>query len=169
MCCFSPLADAVLPPCDALWLPGGYPELYLERLSANAPMKAAIQAHQAAGRPLLAECGGLLYLLDGLAEADGEPVPMVGLLPGQGRMQGRLANLGLQAVTLPEGELRGHCFHHSRAEIALDPIARSVPLRPGGTPESVYRLDRLTASYLHLYFPSNPLAAARLFAPPEAQ
>ena len=162
---FSPLADATLPACDALYLPGGYPELYLDRLAANDAMKAAIRAHQAAGRPLLAECGGLLYLLDTLATAEGDQAPMVGLLPGRARMQPRLANLGLQVVSLPEGELRGHSFHHSRAEIALEPIARSRALREHGAPESVYRLGRLTASYLHLYFPSNPSAVAQLFLP----
>ena len=165
LCFFSPLADAALPACDALYLPGGYPELYLDRLAANGAMQAAIRAHQAAGRPLLAECGGLLYLLDSLAGVDGDPAPMVGLLPGRARMQPRLANLGLQGVSLPEGDLRGHCFHHSSAQIALEPIARSRPVRAHGAPESVYRLGRLTASYLHLYFPSNPSAAARLFLP----
>lgn len=162
---FSPLADATLPLCDALYLPGGYPELSLERLAENTAMQDAIRAHQAAGRPILAECGGLLYLLDSLANPDGDPAPMVGLLPGRARMQTRLANLGLHRVELPEGELRGHTFHHSRAEIDLEPIARSTALRPHGTAESVYRLGRLTASYLHLYFPSDPSAAMRLFLP----
>ena len=163
LCFFSPLADARLPACDALYLPGGYPELHLDRLAANRAMKDAIRAHQAAGRPLLAECGGLLYLLDSLSNADGDPAPMVGLLPGRAVMQRRLANLGLQRVDLPEGELRGHTFHHSRAEIDLAPIARSTALRHHGAAEAVYRQGRLTASYLHLYFPSNPLAAVRLF------
>ena len=162
---FSPLADAALPACDALYLPGGYPELYLDRLAANTAMKAAIRAHQAAGRPLLAECGGLLYLLDSLAAADGAPLPMVGVLPGRARMQPRLANLGLQRVALPEGELRGHTLHHSRAEIDLAPIAQATALRHHGAAEAVYRLGRLTASYLHLYFPSNSGAALRLFLP----
>ncbi len=163
LCFFSPLADSALPECDALYLPGGYPELHLERLTANTAMRDALQAHQAAGRPLLAECGGLLYLLESLAAVDGEPKPMAGLLRGRARMQPRLANLGLQAVDLPEGALRGHSFHHSQTEIALTPIARSRPVREQGAAESVYRVGRLTASYLHLYFPSNPEAAMRLF------
>jgi cobyrinic acid a,c-diamide synthase len=165
LCFFSPLADPVLPACDALYLPGGYPELHLDGLAANKAMKAAIRAHQAAGRPLLAECGGLLYLLDSLAGPDADPAPMVGLLPGRARMQTRLANLGLHGVTLPEGDLRGHTFHHSSATIDLEPLARTTPLRDQGTAEAVYRLGRLTASYLHLYFPSNPGAAIRLFLP----
>jgi cobyrinic acid a,c-diamide synthase len=165
LCFFSPLADTALPACDAVWLPGGYPELHLERLAANTAMQEAIRAHQAAGRPLLAECGGLLYLLDALAVLDGDPAPLIGLLPGRARMQHRLANLGLQQVELPEGILRGHCFHHSRADIDLEPITRTIPLHDRGAPEPVYRLGRLTASYLHLYFPSNANAAARLFLP----
>lgn len=152
-----------------MYFPGGYPELSLQRLADNASMRAAIRAHQTAGRPILAECGGLLYLLESLAPAPttrpAEPLPMVGLLPGHARMQTRLANLGLQQVELPEGALRGHTFHHSRAEIDLQPLARCVSQRHHGQPEAVYRLSRLTASYLHLYFPSNPLAAARLFLP----
>jgi cobyrinic acid a,c-diamide synthase len=162
---FSPLADPALPPADALYLPGGYPELHLERLTANTAMQEAIRAHQAAKRPLLAECGGLLYLLESLAPSTGEPRALVGLLPGRARMQTRLANLGLQSIALPEGELRGHSFHHSRAEIDLEPLAHTRPLRNRGTPEAVYRVGRLTASYLHLYFASNPRAATRLFLP----
>ncbi|ESQ14708.1 MAG: hypothetical protein N838_31250 [Thiohalocapsa sp. PB-PSB1] len=165
LCFFSPLADSALPMCDALYLPGGYPELHLDQLSANRAMHQAIREHQAAARPILAECGGLLYLLTSLATAESDPIPMVGLLPGEARMQPRLANLGLQRVQLPEGELRGHSFHHSRAEIPLEPIARGTTLRQHGRPEAVYREQRLTASYLHLYFPSNPTAAARLFLP----
>jgi cobyrinic acid a,c-diamide synthase len=162
---FSPLADRELPACDALYLPGGYPELHLEQLAANASMKAAIRAHHAAGRPILAECGGLLYLLDSLAGTDGNPAPMVGLLPGRARMRGRLANLGLQQVDLPEGTLRGHTFHHSEIETELTPLVLTQPLRQHGRPEGAYRIGRLTASYLHLYFPSNPQAVARLFIP----
>ncbi|TVQ86992.1 MAG: cobyrinate a,c-diamide synthase [Chromatiaceae bacterium] len=162
---FSPLADQRLPDCDALYLPGGYPELHLNALAANTGMRAAIRDHQAAGHPLLAECGGLLYLLDQLSDRDGNQAAMLGLLPGQARLTGRLANLGLQAVTLPEGTLRGHTFHHSAAEIAARPIATAVAARHHGRGEPVYRQGRLTASYLHLYFPSNPAATARLFLP----
>jgi cobyrinic acid a,c-diamide synthase len=75
---FSPIADHALPGCDALYLPGGYPELHLERLAANTAMKAAIRAHHTAGRPILAECGGLLYLLDSLTTPTGTPTPLAG-------------------------------------------------------------------------------------------
>jgi cobyrinic acid a,c-diamide synthase len=160
---FSPLADGALPPVDALYLPGGYPELYLERLEANTTMTQAIRAHVESRRPLFAECGGLLYLLDRLADADGASAAMLGILPGTAVVGRRLANLGLQSVTLPEGALRGHTFHHSRAEIACAPLTHAVAARHHGNGEAVYRQGRVTASYLHLYFPSNPEAAARLF------
>ena len=162
---FSPLQDGALPDCDGVYLPGGYPELHLERLSANRSLQDALRAHVAAGKPLLAECGGLLYLLDTLADADGHNAPMAGILPGSAMVMKRLSNLGLHSVHLPEGELRGHTFHHSRAEVVEAPLTHSSAARHHGTPEPIYRQGRLTASYMHFYFPSNPDAAVRLFLP----
>jgi cobyrinic acid a,c-diamide synthase len=162
---FSPLLDGSLPEAEVLYLPGGYPELHLAALAANAPMHAAIRAHHAAGKPLVAECGGMLYLLESLADKEGCRAEMVGLLPGNAKMLGRLANLGLHRVTLPEGELRGHSFHYSQMETPLSPIAISEGARAGRRGEAVYRVGRVHASYLHLYFPSNPEAVAQLFAP----
>jgi cobyrinic acid a,c-diamide synthase len=162
---FSPLADSALPVCDALYLPGGYPELHLDALTANQSIQNAVRAHHAAGKPLLAECGGMLYLLESLTDTHGRSAAMASVLPGTAVMQTRLANLGLHAVHLPEGELRGHTFHHSRMTCDLEPVMCSAPARHHGTPEPIYRQGRLTASYLHSYFPSNPTAAARLFLP----
>ena len=164
LCFFSPLADTTLPDVDSLYLPGGYPELHLERLQTNHAMKQALQAHAAAGKPILAECGGMLYLLESLTDKDGNRATMAGLLPGHAVMQKRLTALGLQEVTLPEGRLRGHTFHHSRLETPLAPLARAHDPR-GTAGESVYRVNRLSASYVHLYFASNPEAAARLLQP----
>ena len=162
---FSPLAGEALPECNAAWLPGGYPELHLQALSQRGDLHAALRAHVLAGKPLLAECGGLLFALDELADADGNTAPMAGLLRGRAAVHARLAALGLQEVALPEGTLRGHTFHHARAEIAATPIATAV--NPNGAPsrEAVYRERRFTASFVHLYFPSNPEAAVRLFLP----
>lgn len=162
---FSPLYDATLPPADALYLPGGYPELHLEQLSGNASLKTAIHAFHVAGHPIVAECGGMLYLLESLTNIDGRRAEMLGLLPGHVTMQNKLANLGLHDIALPEGTLRGHTFHYSRMESPLVPIAHSQAARHHGTGEPVYRQGRLTASYLHGYFPSNPETVARLFLP----
>ncbi len=162
---FSPLADSELPEVDSLYLPGGYPELYLSELESNQAMADAIRAHHQAGKPLLAECGGMLYLLDELRDKQGSSGRMLGLLSGSAALQPRLTALALQEVTLPEGELRGHSYHHSRLESPLEPVAQGRC--PNGKPvaEAVYRLGRLTASYIHFYLPSNPEAAAALLRP----
>ncbi len=162
---FSPLTDSELPEVDSLWLPGGYPELNMTPLSANRAMAAALRAFHAAGKPILAECGGMLYLLESLTDKEGCEAPMVGLLPGRGLMQTRLAGLGMHAVTLDGQTLRGHAFHHSRMESPLEPLQisdRRHGKRPG---EAVLRQQRLTASYMHFYFPSNPQATAELLRP----
>lgn len=161
---FSPLHDAALPECDAVWLPGGYPELHLERLSANRPMIASLRAHHAAGKAILAECGGMLFCLEELEGQDGSCAPMAGLMPGKAVMQPRLAALGLQQAALPGGTLRGHTFHYSRMQTEQAALTRATTA-DGRQGEPVLRCGSLTASYMHFYFPSAPQAAARFFTP----
>ena len=162
---FSPLAGDPPPDCDALYLPGGYPELHLDRLASHPHVHEAVRAHHAAGKPIVAECGGMMFLLESLTDTQGRRAPMVGLLPGHAIIQERLAALALQDIALPEGVLRGHTFHYSRTETATTPIARGRCPNGGATAEGVYRIGRLTASYIHFYFPSNPGAVAALFRP----
>ncbi|WP_199098868.1 cobyrinate a,c-diamide synthase [Dyella sp. ASV21] len=162
---FSPLAGDALPACDAVWLPGGYPELHLTVLAQQAALRQALHAHVDAGRPVLAECGGLLYALDTLADADGHTYPMAGLLRGTAQMQRRLGGLGMQSVALPEGSLRGHTFHYASAVLLDAPLVQATNPDGGPSREAVYRRGRLTASFVHFYFPSNPEAAQRLFLP----
>jgi cobyrinic acid a,c-diamide synthase len=165
LCFFSPLADAALPDAHSLYLPGGYPELHLPTLHANQAMRRAIHAHHARGLPIVAECGGMLALLDSLAAHDGVPVPLWGLLQGTAALQKRFVNMGMHGVQLPEGGLRGHSFHHARMDSAMAALTHTAPQRKNGHGEPVYRAGRLHASFLHLYFPSNPSAVAQLFAP----
>lgn len=160
---FSPLAGDALPDCDAVWLPGGYPELHLDALSNRHELHAALRAHRDAGKPLLAECGGLLFSLDSLADRDGTRASMAGLLRGDAAMQARLAALGLQEVDLPEGTLRGHTFHYGQATVETEPLAVAHNPNSGRSAEAVYRDRRMTASFVHFYFPSAPDAAVRLF------
>lgn len=89
---------------------------------------------------------------------------MAGLLPGQARLQPRLAALGLQAIAWPEGELRGHTFHYSSFETPLPPIARASNPNGGKAAEALYQQGSLRASYVHHYFPANPEAVAAFFA-----
>jgi cobyrinic acid a,c-diamide synthase len=165
---FSPLADDPVPDSQALYLPGGYPELYLERLGRNATSRESIWAHHARCKPIVAECGGMLALLESLTDAQGNTAPMLGLLPGRAIMEKRLVNLGMHSAELPEGTVRGHTFHHARIETPLAPVTLTQAQRHHGKPEGIYRTGRggrLHASFLHLYFPSNPQAVARLFHP----
>ncbi len=162
---FSPLHDTALPEVDSLYLPGGYPELHLSQLAHNTGMLSAIRAHHAAGKPVVAECGGMLYVLRSLTDAQGMRSDMLGLLAGEAVMQSRLTALALQRVVLPQGELRGHTFHYSRMQSDLTPVAKGVCPNGSASSEAVYQQSRLTASYIHLYFPSNPEAVAQLFRP----
>ena len=163
---FSPLDDSALPTCDALWLPGGYPELHAERLGTNSGLRDSLLAHVAAGKPVWAECGGMMALFDAIVDQQGIEHPMWGLLPGRVTMQQRLAALGPQQLELPAGTLRGHTFHYSTAASEVAVVARTA--RPATAPapdkgESVYRLGSIQASYFHPWFPSCPEAAASLF------
>jgi cobyrinic acid a,c-diamide synthase len=160
---FSPLAGDPLPACDAIWLPGGYPELHAAALAANSRLRDALQAHVASGKPLLAECGGMMSLFEEMVDQAGSRHRFAGLLPGRAVMQSRLAALGTQFAELPEGRLAGHTFHYSRAETPLAPLA-CARTSEGGDGEAIYRQGRLTATYLHFYFPSNPGTVAALFA-----
>jgi cobyrinic acid a,c-diamide synthase len=162
---FSPLVDSELPPVDSVYLPGGYPELHLPQLSANRAMASALRRHVEAGKPLYAECGGMLYLLESLTDVKGQRATLAGVLPGNATMQPRLKGLGYQSAPCPGGGvLRGHTFHHSTMETSLSPWAQGERVYNTSPGEAIYRKDRLVASYLHTYFPSNPQAAAGLFA-----
>jgi cobyrinic acid a,c-diamide synthase len=161
---FSPLVDSELPPVDSVYLPGGYPELHLPQLSANRAMALALRRHVDAGKPLYAECGGMLYLLESLTDVKGQRAALAAVLPGSATMQPRLRGLGYQSAPCPAGGvLRGHTFHHSTMETSLKPWAHGERVYNTSPGEAIYCEDRLVASYLHNYFPSNPQAAAGLF------
>ncbi len=163
---FSPLADEPVPAqADALYLPGGYPELHAETLSGATRTRDTLRAHHAAGRPIVAECGGMLALAESLVDLEGRSWPMWDLLPGESHMTRRLVNLGLHSADLPEGKVRGHTFHHGTFTSTASVVAHTAAQRHHGQPEAVYRDGRLHASFLHLYLPSNPAVAAGLFKP----
>ena len=161
---FSPILDDQLPEVDALWLPGGYPEIYAKQLQDNQSMRKAIADFYNCGKVILAECGGLLYCLETLTDVEGQSFNMLGILQGHGAMRSKRGCQGMQTAVLPEGEIRGHAHHHSRSHGTPDPIGhgrRQTHPAPG---EAIYRQKGLTASYLHLFFASNPQVIARLFS-----
>ena len=158
---FSPLHDATLPDCDAVWLPGGYPELHPDALANNRSMIASLQAYVQAGKPVLAECGGMIALAETLVDIDGTQHPLMGILPGTVQMQRKLAALGMQSLTLSGGRLGGHTFHYSTFDCPLEPIAHTQDTHQKQS-EAVYGINRLTATYFHAYFPSAPRVVADL-------
>ena len=160
---FSPLNDQTLPEADALWLPGGYPELHAKRLSENDPIKTQIKAFHAQGKPILAECGGFLYCLDDLTDLDESTYPMCGVIAGHGAMRGKRGCQGMQTAILPEGAVQAHAHHRSRSHDTPAPIGYGKRQRHPAPGEAIYREKGLTASYLHLFFASNPNAIAAIF------
>ena len=163
---FSPLNDKHLPEADALWFAGGYPELHAKQLAENSSMLKDVREFNANKKPILAECGGFLYCLENLTDLNDVTYTMTGILAGQGAMRGKRGCQGMQAAMLPEGEVRAHAHHRSRSQNTPEPIAHGKRQRHLAPGESIYRQQGLTASYLHLFFPSNPQAVAQLFTKP---
>lgn len=173
---FSPLADGDLPPgTSAIYIGGGFPELYAAELAANERLRGALAAAVAGGLPCYAECGGLMYLTGALLGGDGKRHPMVGVLPGEAVMQPRRARLGYAIVRarrdtllLRAGEeTRGHEFHYSTwsggSTDAAAPYELTSP-RGGETRLEGYSHGSLLASYVHLHFGNNPDLAPRFVA-----
>jgi cobyrinic acid a,c-diamide synthase len=90
---------------------------------------------------------------------------MTGIFAAHAELQPRLTALALQEVTLNGQQLRGHTYHHSTLKTDLTPTALAQSPNEKQTAEAVYQLKRLTASYIHFYFPSNPQLVAELFLP----
>jgi cobyrinic acid a,c-diamide synthase len=172
---FSPIHDQYLPPdLDALYLAGGYPELYASQLSKNSAMHLAIRDFVASGRPVYAECGGMIFLSQHLTRHDGVTYPMAGVLPFEIEMTGRLVDFGYVQVELAHDCLlgkagtmiRGHSFHYSRISNASQ-IATNYRIQyslSGGETSEGYSLGNVLASYVHLHFRAEPNIARSFVA-----
>jgi cobyrinic acid a,c-diamide synthase len=166
---WSPLADADVPDVDGLYLGGGYPEVHAAALADNTTMHKAVRRFADAGRPIYAECGGLMFLAESLESVDGRLHPMVGILPAAVRMRAHGITLGYAEVELtascplggPGLVARGQEFHASTLGPVPPSVRRAYRLRvPGGGERAEgYLLGRSLLSYLHLHFASNPALA----------
>jgi cobyrinic acid a,c-diamide synthase len=160
---FSPLTEIELPEdLDGLYLPGGYPELAAAALSANRPMRDAIKKAADGGLPIVAECGGLIYLSEGIRTVDGRFHDLCGVLPAPCEMHPKRVALGYRQLTLTENGpfgpsgtvLRGHEFRYSEIDrTALDTLSQPLMVsdrrgRPCAT--DGYRVGNVWASYAHL-------------------
>jgi cobyrinic acid a,c-diamide synthase len=158
---FSPLADEPPDPtADSVYLPGGYPELWAERLASGEAFIAGLRQAAADRKPVYGECGGYMVLGDGLIDAEGHKHRMAGLLPLVTSFAERRLHLGYRCASLlGEGPLgaagtrfRGHEFHYATVvhQGAADPIlavtdATGTELDIGGS-----RLGSVFGSFIHL-------------------
>jgi cobyrinic acid a,c-diamide synthase len=171
---FSPLKDASLPSgLDALYLGGGYPELYASQLSRNRSMLEEVREFVASGKPVYAECGGMLYLSESLA-VDGESYTMAGVLSLSMQMTDRLVQFGYVTVEFTEDCLlgrrgtvvRGHSFHYSRIA-SRGEIETSYQVQYSMSRKEElegFRQRNVLASYIHLHFRANPAVAENFVA-----
>lgn len=170
---FSPMNDAVLPPCDLLYLPGGYPELFLEALVSNATMRTQIKEYAEKGGHIFAECGGFMYLCK---EIDSHP--MCGVLPMCATMSGAHLHLGYRQMEWnPRLVVRGHEFHYSRivddsmsadAKAAADAASvvaehRQTTAMGRRVDTPVYRYKNVVAGYTHWYWADMPATLLAAF------
>ncbi|MBU6423169.1 MAG: cobyrinate a,c-diamide synthase [Chloroflexi bacterium] len=170
---FSPLADRSLPAgIGGLYLGGGFPELYAERLSANDGMRRDVAGAAARGVATVAECGGLMYLARALTDHAGRRHEMAGVVPIETAMRADRLTLGYRTITalrdgplLARGEtVRAHEFHYSEpiGDIPRESGAFDVAERPGA-PHG-YASANVVASYMHVHFGSRPSMARRFVA-----
>ncbi len=156
---FSPLEDSCLPQdIGAIYLGGGYPELYAKALSANKKMLTAIKKWAEDDGFLYAECGGFMYLTQGITGHDAIFHPMAGVFPVEAQMQKRCASLGYREIKLnedccfgPPGTiLRGHEFHYSSIDAMPPEITRVYAVN--NDTEEGFRYKNVLGGYMHLHF-----------------
>lgn len=150
---FSPLHDSILPNADLLWLPGGYPELFANELAANIPMKVAIKKHIEAGKAVVAECGGMMYLGNNIVTKEGDCFEMIGIFNFNTSFENMKLHLGYRKLSKEGLSMRGHEFHYSnlinKENVSTD---FEVQTARGKTIEMpVFRTKNCWASYMHLY------------------
>lgn len=159
---FSPLEDTRLPEVDGLLIGGGYPELFARELSENVDMKSAIYQAAMAGMPILAECGGFMYLQERLKDEQNHNWKMVGALPGECYNTGCLGRFGYVELTLPGGmngkeqrNIKGHEFHYFDSTENGHYAYAKKPVGNKGW-ECMVRDKGILAGFPHLYYPSCP-------------
>ncbi|MET0596091.1 MAG: cobyrinate a,c-diamide synthase [Polyangiaceae bacterium] len=176
---FSPIHDGALPDADGIYLGGGYPEAHAAALSNNTAMRDSIAKFAASGGPIYAECGGLMYLSRAIVDREQRAHPMVGIVPAETIMQGKLAALGyveietrVPTILGPAGlAFRGHQFRYSELGPIAAPVVHAYSARKrrnGETSEEGFVSENVLASYVHAHFASNPAAASGFVASCEA-
>lgn len=171
---FSPLNDQVLPDVDLLYLGGGYPELFGEKLAGNLAMRKAIRSFAERGGAIYAECGGMMYLTQAIRDFAGLSHEMVGLFPAEAVMRQPGLTLGYRTVELTRDCIlgasgttaRGHEFHYStlapRGSLAY--ACALSDARGESKGQDGLAKGNVLALYTHLHFASQPGIAKALVA-----
>jgi cobyrinic acid a,c-diamide synthase len=156
---FSPLAgDGPAADADAVYLPGGYPELHAGHLAAQRGFLEGLRAHAARGTPIFGECGGYMVLGDSLTDADGRTHAMAGLLRLSTSFAERRLHLGYRRIELRVGtpwpagtRLRGHEFHYATVlQEAGTPLFRAADAQGTPLPDQGLTAGSVAGSFLHL-------------------
>ncbi|RXJ04186.1 cobyrinate a,c-diamide synthase [Anaerobacillus alkaliphilus] len=161
---FSPLQGERLPEgVDGLYIGGGFPEEFADELSAQVEVKQSLLEAINNGLPTVAECGGFMYLTEGIETTDGISYEMVGVIPGYVRMQKHLVAIGYREIKgesgnflfLEENEARGHEFHYSTYH-SNKPVSSAYQTRGlGGSVQEGFMTSNLVAGYTHIHFASS--------------
>lgn len=156
---FSPLANEAVPASDLVYLPGGYPEFYLDQLATADQTRLTLRDHVQRGGKVLAECGGMMYLCRELRDEQGQAYPMAGILELEATMEQMRLRLGYRKLQLGGQEWRGHEFHYSRIATGEEPTkGQQRSARDEEVPTLLYAKGNVRAGYTHLYFgEANPL------------
>ena len=166
---FSPLEDSSLPEgTDAVYIGGGYPELHARTLSENTSLLKEIRSSCEKGMPLYAECGGFMYLTEGITDEKESFFRLLSLLPGRTRLGKKVRALGYceaafarDTVLGPAGETaRGHVFHWAALEDVPGEAEKVLTVTKGNeTIREGFSYKNVLGSWVHLHFASNPSMA----------
>lgn len=162
---FSPLEDRSIPEgISAIYFGGGYPELFARKLSENGSLRNQLRALSEKGMPIYGECGGFMYLTEGIIDKEGTFFPMAGILPGRAKMGKKLRSLGYCRTELKEDTIlgvkgtkaMGHVFHWAELVHVDDGEDRAFTVSKGEKVlEEGFCRDNVLGSWVHHHFASN--------------
>ena len=169
---FSPLKDSALPEnIQGIYIGGGFPEQFAQRLMENVAMRSAVKKYAEEGGIVYAECGGYMYLMRSIADFDGRRYEMCGVIPSEAVMCPKLKSLGYRTVHLKSdcifgksgAILKGHEFHYSEAVPTEAPLWDAFDSRDRIVPSGGgYRNGNVCGSYVHIHWASTPQAVESL-------
>ena len=156
---FSPIRDKKVPDTDLIYIGGGYPEVYKEKLSLNKGMVNSIRENALSGKPIIAEAGGLMYLVSSI-----EDYPMCNIFNGKAKMTDRLQRFGYVNIQLNKDTLlgkqgsliTGHEYHRSTIDIEGEPVFNiTKPMNNNRKWQCGYTYKNVLAYYQHINFLGN--------------